>query len=56
MGGVLDDSPGYGIWNGWLAGSGPDTSGEERRCVRNADVPVVRNFSLLWSSELVFSE
>lgn len=33
LGGVLDDSSGSGIWIGWLAGSGPDSSGEKWRWV-----------------------
>lgn len=47
LGGVLDDPPGSGKGNGWLAGSGPDPSGEERRCVRH---------SLLWENSHVFTQ
>lgn len=49
LGGVLDDSSGPGIWNGWLAGSGPDPSGEEWRCVRNIVNLVKLSFLLFWS-------
>ena len=48
LGGVLDDPPGSWKGNGWLAGSGPDPSGEERRCVRH--FLDVRKFSRLHST------
>lgn len=55
MGGVLDGSQGSGARNGWLASFGPDTPGEEQRCVRNSAIPVVK-MSLIISKGVLSEE